>query len=86
MPHLRPSGYFLEMNPQSANRPNSRLAMDVARADWLVLDHALDDRTEQNESAKFASDQPMRVVSEQFNLCGRYGPWDVYQKKKLASF
>lgn len=86
MPHLRPSGYFLEMNPQSANRPNSRLAMDVARADWLVLDHALDDWTEQNESAKFASDQPMRVVSEQFNLCGRYGPWDVYQKKKLASF
>jgi hypothetical protein len=85
MPHLKPSSYFLEMNPQSANRPNSRLAMDVARADWLLLDHALDVSTEQNESAKFASDQPMRIVSQQFRLCGRYGPWDLYRKKKLAS-
>jgi hypothetical protein len=86
MPHLRPSTYFLEMNPRSANRPNSRLTADVASADWLVLDHVLDVWTEKNESIKFASDRPMRVIQQQFELCGRYGPWDLYQKKKLASF
>jgi hypothetical protein len=85
MPQLQPATYFLEMNPQSANRPNSRLAADVASADWLVLDHVLDVSTEKNESMKFASDRPMRVIQEQFELCGRYGPWDLYRKKKVAS-
>jgi len=85
MPHLRPATYFLEMNPRSANRPNSRLATDVASADWLVLNHELDISKEQNESIKFGSDKPMRVVKQQFELCGRYGPWDLYRKKKVAS-
>lgn|SRR5438876_3422078 len=85
MPQLRPSTYFLEMNPRSANRPNSRLAADVASADWLVLDHMLDVWTEQNESIKYASDRPMGVVGQQFELCGRYGPLDLYRKKKVPS-
>jgi hypothetical protein len=85
MPQLRPSTYFLEMNPRSANRPNSRLAEDVASADWLVLDHVLDAWSEQNESIKCGSDRPMRVVEQQFELCARYGPLDLYRKKKADS-
>jgi hypothetical protein len=85
MPHLRPSTYFLEMNPGSANRPNSRLANDVASADWVVLDHESDVWNEQNASTKFGSDLPMRVVRGQFELSGRYGPWELYRKRRAAS-
>jgi hypothetical protein len=81
MPQLRPATYFLEMNPQSANRPNSRLAADIATADWLVLDHDTDNWNEKNDSAKFGSDLPMQVVAQQFELCGRYGSCDLYRRK-----
>jgi hypothetical protein len=84
MPHLRPSTYFLEMNPQSANRPNSRLAADVASADWLLLNHDFDSWNEQNDSSKFGSDAPMRVVAQQFELCGRCGPHDLYRRKHVG--
>jgi hypothetical protein len=85
MPRLRPATYFLEMNPGSANRANSRLANDVASADWLVLDHALDTVTEKNESVRFASDLPMQIVAGRFELCAQYGPLDLYRKKNPAA-
>ena len=85
MPRLRPASYFLEMNPGSANRPGSRLADDVASADWLVLDRVWDRSNEQNESTKYGSDLPMRVVRDQFELCGHYGALDLYRKRKTAS-
>jgi hypothetical protein len=72
LPRLQPATYFLEMNPGSANRPDSRLAKDIASADWLILNHGLDQWNEPNGSAKFASDAPMRVVRDQFELCGRF--------------
>jgi hypothetical protein len=85
LPDLRPASYFLEMNPGSANRLNSRLANDVGSADWLVLDRALDITNEQNESAKFASDRPMQVINQQFHLVGQMGQWQIYRKKMAAS-
>jgi hypothetical protein len=81
MPQLRPSTYFLEMNPQSANRLNSRLAADVASANWLVLTHHWDSWSEPNESVKFGSDAPTRVVQEKFQLCAQYGSYDVYRRR-----
>ena len=84
LPELRPASYFLEMNPGCANRPNSRLASDVASADWLVLNHLLDFMNEKNESAKFGSDLPARIVNERFQMCAQFGPWEVYRKKAAA--
>ena len=81
MPQLRPATYFLEMNPQSANRPGSRLGKDIAGADWLVLNRELDTWHEPNQSAKFASDAPMQVVRDQFELCGQYGTRDLYRRR-----
>jgi hypothetical protein len=81
MPQLRPATYFLEMNPQSANRPGSRLGDDIASADWLVLNHEFDTWNEPNQSAKFASDAPMQVVRDQFELCGQYGTRDLYRRR-----
>ena len=84
-PELRPASYFLEMNPGSANRPHSRLASDVVSADWLVLNHLLDFMNEKNESAKFGSDLPARIVNERFQMYGQYGPYQVYRKKTGVS-
>src|SRR5436853_2801798 len=41
-PQLVPATYFLEMNPGSANAPGSRLASDIATADWIVLNRRYD--------------------------------------------
>jgi hypothetical protein len=81
VPQLRPATYFLELNPRSANRLGSRLSKDIASADWLVLNHELDMWNEPNQSAKFASDAPMQVVRDQFELCGQYGTRELYRRR-----
>jgi hypothetical protein len=81
LPQLRPATYFLEMNPWSANRPRSRLASDVASADWLILSRLWDDWNEPNESSKLGSDAPMRVVEEKFQLCARNDAYAVYRRR-----
>jgi len=84
LPQLRPATYFLEMNPLSANRPNSRLASDVASADWLVLNREWDSWDEKNKSQDFGSDAPGRIVDEEFELCDHYGPYDLYRHRASA--
>jgi hypothetical protein len=84
LPRLRPATYFLEMNPLSANRPNSRLASDVSSADWLILNREWDTWDEKNKSQNFGSSAPGRIVDEQFELCGHYGPYDLYRHRETA--
>jgi len=81
LPDLTPATYFLEMNPLSANRPGSRLAADVLSADWLILDHRLDQWNEQNESSRFGPDEPNQVVQSNFELHARRGSYDIYRRK-----
>lgn len=81
LPQLIPATYFLEMNPLSANRPGSRLTTDVLSADWLILDHRLDEWNEQNESSRFGPDAPNQVVQSNFELRARQGSYDIYRKK-----
>ena len=85
MPQLSPATYFLEMNPLSANRPNSRLAADVERADWLVLDQALDNWAEPNRSMEFGSDAPNAMVRDHFELAKQSGTYLLYRRKKPAN-
>ena len=81
-PQLRPATYFLEMNPFSANRPGSRLAADVATADWLVLNRRMDAWNEPNRSREYGSDAPNQVVKDQFALQGQYGSYLLLHKKQ----
>jgi hypothetical protein len=81
LPQLQPATYFLEMNPLSANRPNSRLSSDIASADWLILSRLWDGWNEPNESSKFGSDAPMRVVHQKFELCFRNYAYSIYRKR-----
>jgi hypothetical protein len=81
LPKLTPATYFLEMNPFSANRPGSRLAADVATADWLVLNRAWDSWNEPNRSIEYGSDAPNRVVRERFERCGKFGGYLLFHRK-----
>lgn len=81
LPELTPATYFLEMNPLSANRLGSRLSADILSADWLILDHQLDDWNEPNESSHFGPEAPNQVVETNFKLRARYGAYEVYRRK-----
>jgi hypothetical protein len=82
MPQLQPATYFLEMNPLSANRPQSRLAADVESADWVVLNRQWNAWQEPNKSAEFLSDAPNAIVRRQFELCDAFGPYLLYRKRQ----
>jgi len=81
MPKLRPASPFLEMNPFSANAPGSRLSSDLEQADWLVLNRAWDDWQEQNRSRENGSDEPLRVVRNDFILVEEYGSFELFRRK-----
>ena len=80
-PKLRPASYFLEMNPFSANRPGSRLATDVASADWLVLNRAWDTWSEPNRSVENGENAANEVVQTQFTQIGEYGSYVLFHHK-----
>lgn len=84
-PQLVPATYFLEMNPGSANAPGSRLAADITTADWIVLNRRWDFINESNTSIRFGSDEPLRMVREQFDFWWQSGSYLMFRNKKLAN-
>jgi 4-amino-4-deoxy-L-arabinose transferase-like glycosyltransferase len=71
-PELTPATYFIEMDPGLANEEGSRLAGDVASADWLILTRFWSGWIEPNDSIVFGSDLPNQVVERSFCLRGSY--------------
>ena len=71
-PELTPATYFIEMDPGLADAPGSRLADDVASADWVLLTNFWTGWYEPNASSEFGSTAPNRVVAERFCLVGNY--------------
>jgi hypothetical protein len=81
LPQLRASTYFLEMNPGSANRPNSRLAADIRTADWLILNRVYDNWNEPNSSSRNGPDDPNEVVRTEFIRSGEFGDYLLFRRK-----
>jgi hypothetical protein len=71
-PELRPATYYIEMDPGLADQAGSRLATDVASADWLILTNFWTGWYEPNASSAFGSDAPNQVVADHFCLVGNY--------------
>ena len=71
-PELTPATYFIEMDPGLADKAGSRLADDVASADWLVLTRFWSGWIEPNESVAFGPDAPNQIVENNFCLRGSY--------------
>ena len=81
LPQLHPATYFLEMNPGSANRLNSRLASDIRTADWLILNRVYDNWMEPNSSSKNGPDEPNVVVRTEFTFSGEFGDYLLFRRK-----
>jgi hypothetical protein len=71
-PELEPATYYIEMDPGLADREGSRLADDVASADWVLLTNFWTGWYEPNASSEFGSDAPNQVVADRFCLVGNY--------------
>jgi hypothetical protein len=81
---LVPSTYYLEMEPLTANRNDSRLAADVASADVLVLTTEWDAWSEPNSSSLLGSGAPNAVVERSFCLRASDGVYRVYTRCAAA--
>jgi hypothetical protein len=71
-PELVPATYYIEMDPGLADTAGSRLADDVASADWLILTNFWTGWYEPNASIHFGSDAPNQVVADHFCKVGDY--------------
>jgi hypothetical protein len=81
LPQLAPASYFIEMNPLSANRLNSRLAADLATADWLILDSQLDTFHEPNASEDMGPYAPMIVIRRSFVQVAGLRQFSIFRRR-----
>jgi branched-subunit amino acid transport protein len=80
LPRLRPATFYMELNPHTANRPDSGLAEDVRRANILILSTAYDFWLERNSSREYGSPVPNRIVRHRFCARGTYGFFRVLER------
>jgi hypothetical protein len=66
LPQLEVATYYVELDPGVANAEGSGLAEDVASADVVILTRVWDDWDEPNDARIPGSDEPNRVLQEQF--------------------
>ncbi|MEY2546576.1 MAG: hypothetical protein QOG48_1693 [Verrucomicrobiota bacterium] len=84
-PQLKPATYFLEMNPGSANAPGSRLARDIARADWVLLNRRWDFLIESNRSIQFGPNEPNETLRQDFDLWAEASEYLLYRNRRLRN-
>jgi hypothetical protein len=65
-PEMDPATYFIEMDPGLANAPRSRLAGDLASADFVILTAFWAGWREPNASMDFGSAEPNEVLAARF--------------------
>ena len=82
LPQLAPSTYFIEMNPLSANRADSRLGSDVSHADWLILDSQLNGSRESNASLQLGPEAPNVVVRNQFVQVVQLNQFSIFHRRR----
>jgi hypothetical protein len=77
---LEPASYYMELNPQTANRDGSGLAGEVRRADLLILNGRWDQWDEPNESRRYGPNEPNRVAARHFCRELRAGTYEVLRR------
>jgi hypothetical protein len=71
-PELVPATYYIEMDPGLANAPGSRLADDLASADWALLTAFWAGWDEPNTSMDFGDPRPNEIIADDFCLLREY--------------
>jgi hypothetical protein len=80
LPQLTPGSFYLEMEPGITNASGSGLSRQIEGNEWLILTSEWDGWSEPNASMHDGSNEPNRVISAQFSIVGRWGPWELLQK------
>ncbi len=65
-PDLVPGTRYIEMDPGIANAEDSGLADELRANDWLILSATSNGWNEPNDSARAGSQEPNRVVEEDY--------------------
>ena len=78
LPRLRPSTFFMELNPGTANRRGSGFARDVLSADVLLLTTRFDNWTEPNASRDYGSPAANAIVRRHFCPLAKRGVYAAY--------
>jgi hypothetical protein len=73
LPQLDPGTHYIEMDPGVANAADSGLADEMRESDVVILSTVYDDWDEPNTSRDLGSDEPNRVLDEDYCRHGRYG-------------
>lgn len=82
---LRPATYYLDLNPQTANRAGSGFAGELRRADVVILNHEWDFSNEPNGSQKLGSDEPNQVVKSLFCMVEKAPPLELLRRCRNAA-
>ncbi len=77
-PKLQPAAYYIEVATAVANRPGGRMAPDLARADFVILDNAYDTWSEDNAGRLRGSEEPLQVLARDFCAAMRAGPYELF--------
>jgi hypothetical protein len=83
LPQLRPASYYTVINPGVVNAPNSTLAHDLLRADWLILVSKWD-KIREPYAGPLGPAAPNKVVRTNFCLRLRSGAYRLYESRRLA--
>jgi len=75
LPDLVPGTRYIEMDPGVANADDSGLDAEVAATDWLIQSNVWNPWSEPNQSRRFGSAEPNRVVRDRFCVVRDYGRW-----------
>ena len=77
---LRPASFYTELNAGVANSPDSSLAADLRKADFLLLTTRWDNWDEPNDSTNPGSTAPLRVVRRNFCEVARRGSYRLLRR------
>lgn len=79
-PDLTAGTRYIEMDPGLADAPDSGLAAEIARADWLIVSDVWSGWIEPNESAHARSQAPNEVMAQKFCPAARAGLFELLER------
>ncbi|HTN99599.1 MAG TPA: hypothetical protein VL068_02890, partial [Microthrixaceae bacterium] len=79
-PELDAGTQYIEMDPGIADTPDSGLAEELRKNDWLILSDAWSNWTEPNDSAHGRSTEPNKVVTKQYCMVEDAGMFKLLER------
>lgn len=81
LPELEPTSFYTELNPGTADAPDSGLADELRAADWLLLTDRYRDLDEASADVPPGSNEPNQVVASEFDVVARSGSYELRRRR-----